>query len=141
MRAYSSTFTNFVSGKRFRVTSLNISGSPMFYIKGSNSGLEVNNVLGTQESDNDPPSGNAMIMKSGSGRIYDCKIWNGDQLVRCFVPAARLSDNIIGLYDLVSKQFFVSETSTECTGDILRSETVVGFNHYGHLHCNEFNEI
>ena len=39
-------------------------------------------------------------------RIFSCQIYDGDTLVRDFVPAVRGSDDKAGLYDLVSESFF-----------------------------------
>lgn len=52
----------------------------------------------------DPPS-NSTIFK---GRVYSCKIWNGDTLVRNFIPCYRKSDNVIGMYDLVSGTLYTN---------------------------------
>ena len=46
----------------------------------------------------------------GSYKLYYLKIYQEDILVRDFIPARRLSDNVIGLYDLVSNQFFYSKS-------------------------------
>lgn len=40
------------------------------------------------------------------GKIYYLKIYDGDTLVRDFIPVKRNKDNAIGLYDKVTKQFF-----------------------------------
>ncbi len=48
----------------------------------------------------------------GKIAIYSCQIYDGDTLVRDFVPARRASDNAVGLYDRASgaeKVFYVSE--------------------------------
>lgn len=47
------------------------------------------------------------------GNIYGCKIWNNDTLIRDFVPARRLSDNVLGMYDIVSQQFFTNAGTGE----------------------------
>ena len=46
---------------------------------------------------------------SDYGRIYYLKIYDGDTLVRDFIPTKRNSDNEIGLYDKVTKQFFTNQ--------------------------------
>ena len=48
-------------------------------------------------------------------RLYACKIWQGNkhQLVRDYVPCYRKSDNKPGLYDLVTKTFFVNQGTGE----------------------------
>lgn len=48
----------------------------------------------------------------GKIAIYSCQIYDGDTLVRDFVPARRASDNAVGLYDRTSgaeKVFYVCE--------------------------------
>lgn len=41
-------------------------------------------------------------------KIYSSKIWDNDTLVRDFVPCYRKSDNVIGMYDLVTNTFFTN---------------------------------
>ena len=62
-----------------------------------------------------------------SGKIYSCKIYKSDVLVRDFVPCSNPS-NVAGLYDLVDNKFYPSASSTALiagpyttvkTGDIL----------------------
>ena len=50
-----------------------------------------------------PTWGNAF-----QGKMYYCKIYDNDVLVRDLVPAVRDSDNKPGFYDLVTNQFFVN---------------------------------
>ena len=66
-------------------------------------------------------SGNAFDISLGSdtikvmpttndyGRIYYLKIYDGDTLVRDFIPMKRDMDNEIGLYDKITKQFFTNQ--------------------------------
>ena len=53
------------------------------------------------------------VVNYASMRIYSCKIYDGETLVRDFVPVVRGSDNKAGLYDLVSESFFGA------TGDLI----------------------
>lgn len=39
-------------------------------------------------------------------KIYYCKIWNGDTLVRDMIPCYRNSDSVVGMYDLVNNVFY-----------------------------------
>ena len=39
-------------------------------------------------------------------RLYGCKVWDDDTLVRDLVPALRISDNMAGLYDKVNSIFY-----------------------------------
>ncbi len=57
-------------------------------------------------------------------KLYSCKIWENDILIRDFIPCERDSDNKQGLYDLVndtfypliSKLYFVSATGQNVSG-------------------------
>jgi len=51
----------------------------------------------------------------GAGRcqIYTCKIWDGANLVRNFVPCIRNSDNKPGMYDRVNNVFYTNQGSGE----------------------------
>ena len=42
-------------------------------------------------------------------KIYDCKIWVGDELLRHFVPCYRKSDNVIGMYDIANAKFYTNQ--------------------------------
>lgn len=44
-------------------------------------------------------------------RIFMCKIWNNDVLVRNFIPCYRKSDNVIGLFDLINNTFYTNQGS------------------------------
>ena len=41
--------------------------------------------------------------------VYSCKIYDGEVLVRDFVPCFRRNDNVPGMYDLVNNVFYVNE--------------------------------
>lgn len=45
----------------------------------------------------------------GNFRIYYCKMYVGNELVRDFIPCYRNSDNEVGLYDLVSGVFYTNQ--------------------------------
>ncbi len=49
-------------------------------------------------------------------KLYNFKIYFDDLLVRCFIPAKRKSDNVIGLYDTVSCRFFTNAGTGSFTG-------------------------
>ena len=51
-----------------------------------------------------------------SYKLYNFKLYDGDELCRNFVPAKRKSDNVIGLYDLVSHKFFTNSGTGSFTG-------------------------
>ena len=46
------------------------------------------------------------------GRLYYLKIYDNDTLVLDLIPCIRLTDNIAGMFDLVTNRFFKSDTST-----------------------------
>lgn len=48
------------------------------------------------------------VNRHSSAKLYWCKIWDNDVLVRDFVPCYRKSDNEIWLYDLVNNQFYTN---------------------------------
>lgn len=51
-------------------------------------------------------------------KVYSFKVWNGDKLVRDFVPCYRKSDNKPGMYDRVTETFFTNAG----TGEFLYGE-------------------
>jgi hypothetical protein len=51
------------------------------------------------------------IYKASNARIYACKIWDGNNLVRDFVPVERDSDGVLGMIDLISGAFYVNAGS------------------------------
>ena len=48
-------------------------------------------------------------------RVYSCKIYDGETLVRDFIPCYRKSDAIAGMYDLVNNTFYTSEGTEDFT--------------------------
>lgn len=62
-------------------------------------------------------TGNLTLFKAdgavtyGNKTIYGCRVWNNGTLQRDMVPCKRLSDNTLGMYDLVSEQFFTNTAS------------------------------
>jgi len=47
-----------------------------------------------------------------SAKLYYAKLWNNGTLVRDYIPVKRNSDNVAGLYDLVSETFFASASGS-----------------------------
>ena len=113
------TFVNFVSGKRFRGT-ISTQAGVVNRVKGSNEYINIDGVQGTQESDNDNPSGNIMISKSGGCKIYECRLYNNDAPVRCYIPVKRQSDNMLGLYDTINNVLYTNAgTDTFIAGPVV----------------------
>lgn len=46
------------------------------------------------------------------GRIYRVKIGDNNRVVRDYVPVKRISDNVVGLYDLINKTFATTPVGT-----------------------------
>ena len=47
------------------------------------------------------------------GKLYSFKAWKNGELIRNFVPCYRKSDGEVGLYDLVTKEFFANAGTGE----------------------------
>ena len=54
---------------------------------------------------------NWTINSQSSYKLYSCKIYDNNTLVRDFVPCYRKSDNVIWMYDLVNNQFYTNSWS------------------------------
>ena len=58
-------------------------------------------------------SGQTGTIPIPESRIFDFKIFEGDNIVLYYVPSVRKSDNKPGMYDLVSGQFFTNQGTGE----------------------------
>lgn len=56
--------------------------------------------------------GSTSSLFGNAPRMHQCKIWEGDTLVRDFHPCYRIVDQVIGMYDRVSRQFFTNAGSS-----------------------------
>ena len=61
--------------------------------------------------------------KKFTGKIYYTKIWNNGALVRDFIPA-KDSNNVVGMYDFVSGQFFTNQGTGTFTAGSTVSDPV-----------------
>ena len=59
---------------------------------------------------------NGSISEHSKTKLYYTKIWLNSVLTRNFIPCKRKSDNVIGLYDMVSRQFFTNSGTGDFTG-------------------------
>jgi hypothetical protein len=75
------------------------------------------------------------------GRLFKCNIYNGGQLVRNFIPAKRRSDNIVGLYDAVNKQFYTNAGSGSFTAGPVLSDKSAAFYEAGHIAGRNLIEV
>ena len=89
-------------------------GSQNWYVNG------VLNKSLTNSTSSSNPGGNLFMLAlnaSGSptwyfrGKLYYCKIWQDDVLVRDFIPVKRRLDDIICVYDKVNEQFYTNAGS------------------------------
>lgn len=49
-------------------------------------------------------------------KLFYFKMWNGDTLIRNFIPARRKSDSVVGLYDLIGRKFYSSASNIAFQG-------------------------
>ena len=65
---------------------------------------------------------NGDVLKASNAKVYSVKLWNGDTLVRDFVPVKRDSDDVLGMYDLVNDVFYTNAG----TGSFIAGEELTG---------------
>lgn len=85
--------------------------------------LEINNVKGYSSSANFPstvPVYNiylfaehlgAQVLDNTAGRLYNLNIYYNGPMVRSFVPCYRISDDVVGVYDVINDVFYTSANS------------------------------
>lgn len=57
---------------------------------------------------------NGVSKNTAKTRIYSCKIYNGDSIIRNYIPCYKKvseNNNIIGLYDIVEGEFYTNQGS------------------------------
>ena len=64
-------------------------------------------------------------------RLYSFKISNGNSVIRDFVPARRVSDNAIGMYDIVNSKFYSNAGSGAFIAGTETGETLGGYSYIG----------
>lgn len=52
--------------------------------------------------------GNSLYSVLAQAKLYSCQIYDNTTLIRYFQPVYRLTDNEIGLYDLVNRKFYTN---------------------------------
>ena len=88
-----------------------------YQIKGNeffmNDVLQISTTSGTWTD----ATNNMELLRSGElpvkGRLYSSKVWVDNHLERDFIPAKRLSDGKLGMYDLVYHQFYTNAGTGE----------------------------
>ena len=100
-------------------------------------GISVDGTVKQAGNWSSAPQGVALYLfaRGGDGspinntRIYSCKMWNSGTLVRNFVPMKRLSDDAVGLYDLVNDVFYTNAGSQSFASGTVLSGKVIGAAH------------
>lgn len=57
--------------------------------------------------------GNAEYLDVSRFKIYECKIWENQNMIRDFIPCYRKIDNIAGMFDLVNNVFYTNNGTGE----------------------------
>lgn len=52
---------------------------------------------------------NGTVIQHGHVKLYSLKLYDNNILIRDFVPCFRISDGEIGLYDIVTKSFYINQ--------------------------------
>jgi hypothetical protein len=58
------------------------------------------------------------------GRIYYVEVKNNSTYKRIFIPAKRLSDAAIGMYDLITQTFYTSSNTAFTAGSAVGTLTI-----------------
>lgn len=45
-------------------------------------------------------------------KIYNLKLYNGENLIRYYIPVKKISDNEVGLYDAIEKLFYTNNSGS-----------------------------
>ena len=108
-----------------------------YYIDGSNKGT-LSNTYGNTRN-------NMWLFSYGGngypfkGRIYYVEIKNNGTYKRIFIPAKRLSDAAIGMYDLITQTFYTSSNTAFTAGAAIGTLTIQdnsGYNHNGTINSS-----
>lgn len=54
---------------------------------------------------------NGEIIQHGSLQLYSFKLYNGETVVRDFIPCYRKLDGVIGLFDIIENKFYINSGS------------------------------
>ena len=75
-------------------------------------------------------------------RLHSFKMYDNDALVRHFVPVRRKSDNTVGLYDIVHRQFYSNAGSSDNfnAGPVVATTDIAFFKN-GRVSGHSINEI
>ena len=57
----------------------------------------------------------AAVYEKSQTKLYNLKLYNGNTLIRNFIPVVRNRDNVVGLYDIVNNKFYTNAGTGEFT--------------------------
>ena len=103
-----------------KTTNLPVSNNIPNTFKLSNNVVEINGVTVSCSTDNPVSTGtnNIFLLTNASknriaiGRIYSLKLYDKSNIIRDCIPCFRISDNVIGLYDLVEGKFYTNQNTS-----------------------------
>lgn len=114
-------FVNFNNRNEQSTERIRLNPNEKYSLKFSPTELKINNVIaGTIYFDylnlqsNSPACLFGISVDDGYaeqkfiGRIYKCKIYDGDTMIRNFVPCIRIEDGKPGMYDTITRQFYTN---------------------------------
>lgn len=104
--SYSGTEINYVVGTKYEMEitrgRLVINNTTKSYTNSASVDQLGNFLIGTFNNVTTPYA-NGFV-----GYIHECKLYSNDVLIRDFIPVKRISDNVVGMYDIVTKTFFTN---------------------------------
>lgn len=73
-------------------------------------------------------TGGAATWDNFVGKIFECKVYQNDILVKYLIPAKRNSDGVVGMYDIMNDVFHTNQgTGTFAYGAEIPTETFTGY--------------
>lgn len=104
--------------------------------KWDSSGIYIDSIAGTANTSNIPTGARIRLFATAYGgtfdssrisyaKMYYCKMYDDQTLIRDFIPVKRNSDNVLGMYDLVNDVFYInSGTGSFISGEELTGEPI-----------------
>lgn len=84
-------------------------------------------------------SGNAADSRMSNGKLYSCKIYDENNLIGDFIPVMRITDNVVGLYNILNDTFYTNQGTGAFTEKELGIASKIDSNNI--LYVNDFYEI
>lgn len=87
-------------------------------------------------------NGTGGIQNMAAMRLYRFTMIQDDKYIRDFIPCRRKSDSKVGLFDMVTGQFYTSPVGDFTAGDVITNEdTTVKFLSGGTIQARQFIEV